>query len=44
MYHVLRNYSEKVRDNSSMLMGMVLFTGLNYTGQRFFAFKKGKAE
>jgi hypothetical protein len=26
-------------DNVSMLVGMVLFTGLNYLGQRFFAFK-----
>lgn len=26
-------------DNISMLAGMVIFTGLNYLGQRFFAFK-----
>ena len=29
-----------VRDNVSMLAGMVLFTGCNYLGQRFFAFRK----
>ena len=28
----------------SMLVGMVLFTGLNYLGQRFFAFREKKAE
>ena len=29
-----------VRDDVSMLAGMVLFTGCNYLGQRFFAFKR----
>ena len=32
--------SAAVRDNVSMLVGMVLFTGCNYLGQRFFAFKQ----
>ena len=32
------------RDNVAMLVGMVLFTGLNYLGQRFFAFRSPKAE
>ena len=36
---MLANASVSVRDNVSMLVGMVLFTGLNYLGQRFFAFK-----
>lgn len=36
---VLANASVSVRDNCSMLVGMVLFTGLNYIGQRFFAFR-----
>lgn len=36
---LLANASVTVRDNVSMLVGMVLFTGLNYLGQRFFAFK-----
>ncbi|WP_039656064.1 GtrA family protein [Clostridium tyrobutyricum] len=30
----------KIQDNVSMLVGMILFTVLNYFGQRFFAFKK----
>ena len=29
-----------LRENVAMLVGMVIFTGLNYLGQRFFAFKK----
>ncbi len=28
-----------VRDNISMLVGMCLFTGFNYLGQRFFTFR-----
>lgn len=31
--------SESLRDNAAMLAGMIFFTGLNYIGQRFFAFK-----
>ena len=31
--------SDTARDNIAMLFGMVIFTGLNYLGQRFFAFK-----
>lgn len=31
--------NKNVIDNISMIMGMVFFTGLNYLGQRFFAFK-----
>ena len=29
-----------VRDNVSMFVGMCLFTGFNYLGQRFFAFRE----
>ena len=36
---LLANASVSVRDNVSMLVGMVLFTGLNYLGQRLFAFR-----
>ena len=39
---LLASASVSVRDNVSMLVGMVLFTGLNYLGQRFFAFKSEK--
>ena len=34
--------SQNITDQISMLFGMCLFTGLNYIGQRFFAFKKGE--
>ncbi len=34
----------KVRDNLAMLIGMGLFVILNYTGQRFFAFRKESKE
>lgn len=37
---LLQNADATLRDNLSMLVGMVLFTGCNYIGQRFFAFKK----
>lgn len=37
---LLSGYGEKVRGNVAMLVGMCLFTGLNYLGQRFFAFRK----
>lgn len=29
-------------ERASKLLGMVLYTGLNYLGQRFFAFRKGR--
>ena len=38
--HLLSNYSVSVQENVSMVLGMVLFVGLNYLGQRFFAFKR----
>ena len=37
---LLAHTSVTLRDNISMLVGMVLFTGLNYLGQRLFAFKE----
>ncbi len=36
---LLADASKGVRDNVSMFVGMCLFTGFNYLGQRFFAFK-----
>lgn len=35
---LLGSASQTVRDNVSMIVGMCLFTALNYVGQRFFAF------
>lgn len=32
--------SVEIRDQAAMLVGMVLFTGLNYIGQKLFVFKK----
>lgn len=37
-YGLLGGASQTIRDNVSMLVGMCLFTALNYLGQRFFAF------
>ena len=38
MEWLLRGASEALRGNVTLLTGMCLFTGLNYLGQRFFAF------
>jgi len=40
---MLKGQSARISDNVAMLVGMVLFTLLNYFGQRFFAFKADKA-
>ena len=40
MRYLLSRFSVSVQENVSMALGMVLFVGLNYLGQRFFAFKK----
>lgn len=36
---VLAGQAINVQENVAMLVGMCLYTGLNYLGQRFFAFK-----
>ena len=41
---LMANASVSLRDNVSMLVGMVLFTGLNYLGQRLFAFRESDAD
>lgn len=35
---VLAGAGQKIQENAAMLVGMCLFTGFNYLGQRFFAF------
>ena len=35
----LSGMSKSVQENGAMLVGMCLFVGFNYLGQRFFAFK-----
>jgi putative flippase GtrA len=42
MNYILRNNSQKVRENIAPLAGMCLFTGINYLGQRFVVFKSNK--
>ncbi len=43
VYALLSSQSEKIRDNISMLIGMGLYTILNYFGQRLLVFAaKGK--
>lgn len=37
---VLSGQSVSVQENAAMLTGMCLYTGLNYLGQRFFAFRQ----
>ena len=39
---LLSGMSVTVQDNGAMLVGMVVFVGLNYIGQRFFAFREEK--
>ena len=40
MRHLLKATTQNIQENVAMLVGLVLFTLLNYFGQRFFAFKK----
>ena len=42
MAEVLSNHSISVQENVSMIVGTVLFTILNYLGQRYFAFNKNR--
>ena len=42
MAHLLSHQSISIQENVSMIVGTVLFTILNYLGQRFFAFNKNK--
>lgn len=39
VYSLLANSSDFIRDNGALLTGMIIFTCLNYIGQRFFAFR-----
>lgn len=41
---IFSGVGERLRDNLAMVAGMGLFTVLNYFGQRFFAFRKGKTD
>lgn len=37
--HLLADWPVRVQENGAMLVGMCLYTALNYLGQRFFAFR-----
>ena len=37
---ILSGSSVRIQENGAMLVGMCLFVGLNYLGQRFFAFRE----
>lgn len=36
---ILSDLDRSIQENGAMLVGMCLFVGLNYLGQRFFAFR-----
>lgn len=38
--YLLSDLPQQVQENVAMLVGMCLFVGLNYIGQRFFVFKE----
>ncbi len=40
---LLRGSSTRLQENAAMLVGMCLYTALNYLGQRFFAFRSKRA-
>jgi len=39
MNYFLRNSPQKLRENTALITGICLFTGLNYIGQRFVVFR-----
>lgn len=39
---ILNGVAKNVQENIAMLVGMCLFVGLNYIGQRFFVFQEKK--
>ena len=41
---LLSGMGAAIQDNGAMLMGMCVFVGLNYLGQRFFAFRETEDE
>ena len=40
VYAMLTGYGVGHQDNVAMIIGMVIFSGLNYLGQRFLVFRK----
>ncbi len=44
VYLIFENFGEKAKGNIAMCVGIVLYTALNYIGQRFFVFKEAQNE
>jgi len=44
MNYFLHSKPQNIRENVALFVGMCLFTGLNYLGQRFVVFARGKSE
>jgi putative flippase GtrA len=44
MNYLLRNNSQKIRENMALFTGMCLFTGINYLGQRLIVFRENGAK
>lgn len=40
--YIMSSYSLKIQENTAMVVGMVLFTMLNYLSQRFIVFNRSK--
>lgn len=40
VYRMFANQSENLKDNIALFLGMCLYTGLNYIGQRLVVFKE----
>ena len=40
--YLLRGFATNIQDNVAMLIGMVVFTVLNFIGQKFLVFRKDK--
>lgn len=39
---ILRQQSQSIQENGAMVVGMFIFVGFNYLGQKFFAFENCK--
>ena len=42
--YLLSTFATNIQENVAMLVGMCLFVGLNYIGQRFFVFRDKDSE
>jgi putative flippase GtrA len=40
MNYLMRTSSQEIRENAALFIGICLFAGLNYLGQRFVVFRK----